>query len=151
MKRFFGSLLLRLIRGGVVLRKGEHQVISAMVAELPDHLRDTVESQFNEYNLVQRETDGRALNFYKISLVNAQPLQTQAVLHGNNHDAPLISVAVSLPGQAEPLYATLNAVNGRAFCVSFSRPVPEASDERVPKITRVTHAWRANFPTRGDA
>lgn len=134
-----------------MLRKGEHQIVSAMVAELPDHLRNTVESQFNEYNIVQRETDGRALNFYKMGFLSAKPRQTRAVLHGNGDEATLIRVSVSTPGQTEPLHATLNAVAGRAFCASFSRPVPEAGDERAPKITKVTHASWTNFPTRGDA
>jgi hypothetical protein len=151
MKRFFGSLLLRLLRGGVVLRKAEHQIVSSLVAELPEHLRSTVESQFNEYNIVQREADGRALNFYKMSVLSATPLHTRAVLHGNTDSAPLIRVSVSTPGQAEPLHATLNAVAGRAFCVAFSRPVPEASEESAPKVTKVTHAWRANFPSHGEA
>jgi hypothetical protein len=151
VKRFFGSLLLRLIRGGVLLRKGEHQIVSAMVAELPDHLRNTVECQFNEYNIVQRETDGRALNFYKMGLVSAKPLKTQAMLQGNSDNAPLIRVSVFTPGEVEPLHAALTAVAGRVFCASFSRPVPEAADERAPKVTQVIHAWRATFPARGDA
>ena len=151
MKRFFGSLLLRLIRGGVLLRKGEHQIVAAMVAELPDHLRNSIESQFNEYNLVQREADERALNFYKMGLFSARPLQTKTILDGSSNDAPLIRVSVSIPGQADPLHATLNAVAGRAYSASFSRPVPTSSDEREPKITKVTHAWRANFPALGDA
>jgi hypothetical protein len=151
MKRFFGSLLLRLLRGGVVLRKGEHQIVSSLVAELPDHLRSTVESQFNEYNIVQREADGRALNFYKMSFLSATPLQTRALLRGSSDSAPLIRVSVSTPGQPEPLHATLNAVAGRAFCAAFSRPVPEINDDRAPKIPKVTHAWRANFQPRSEA
>ena len=110
-----------------MLRKGEYQIISSMVAELPDHLRSTVESQFSEYNLAQREVDGRALNFYKMSLLSTKPTPPQAMLHSNK-EAPLIRVSASTPGEAEPLHATLRAVAGRAFCASFSRPVTEAPD-----------------------
>ena len=134
-----------------MLRKGEHQIVSSMVAELPDHLRDTVDSQFDEYNLAQREVDGRTLNFYKMSLFSAKPHQPRAVLHGNKREAPLMRVSVFTPGEAEPLHATLNAVAGRAFCVSFSRPVPEAHDGQALKITKVTHAWQSEFPARSDA
>jgi len=151
VKRYFGSLLLRLLRGGVVLRKGEHQIVSAMLAELPDHLRETVESQFNEYNLVQREADGRELNFYKMGLLSGRPLQPRALLHGNSENAPLIRVSVSTSGAVEPLYGTLSVAAGRAFCASFSRPVPEVRREEALKITKVTHAWQSNFPARSDA
>jgi len=36
-----------------------------MVDELPGKLRAVVEAQCETYNLVQREADGRALNFYR--------------------------------------------------------------------------------------
>jgi hypothetical protein len=149
VKRYFGSLLLRLIRGGVLLRQGEHQILSSMVAELPDHLRSSVENQFAEYNLVQREVDGRALNFYKMSLFSAKPLQVRAALHGKRQD--LIRVSASAPGEAEPIHATLKVVAGRAFCASFNRPAPELSDGRPLMITKVTHAWQSEFPARSDA
>ena len=148
MKRYFGSLLLRVVRSGVVLRKNEHQIVASMVAELPDHLRGTVESQFNEYNLVQREADGRTLNFYKMGFMSAKPRQPQNALHGTKAAAPLMRVSVSTPGDTEPLHATLNAVNGRVFCVSFSKVVPESNLGQAISITKVTHAWHSNFPTR---
>ena len=107
---------------------------------MPDHLRGYVESQFNEYNLAQREVDGRTLNFYKMSLFSTKPHQLQTVLHGKRTEAPLMRVSVSIPGDAETLQATLNAVAGRAFCVSFSRPVPETRDGQALEITKVTHA-----------
>ena len=133
-----------------MLRKGEHQIVSSLVSELPDHLRTTVESQFSEYNLAQREVDGRTLNFYKMSLFSARPLQPRALLHGERAETPLIRVSVATPGESEPLHATLNAVAGRAFCASFSRPVPEVLDGQALKITKVTHAWQSNFPARSE-
>ena len=150
MKRYFGSLLLRLIRGGVVLSNGEHLIVSSMVGELPDHLRSTVESQFSEYNVAQREADGRALNFYKMNLLSAEPLPLQVMLQSDK-EASLIRVSVSTSGEAEPLHATLNAVAGRVFCASFSRPVPETQEESQLKIIKVTHAWRSEFAARNDA
>lgn len=35
-----------------------------LIAELPPHLRDKVERQFESYTSVQREVDKRSLNFY---------------------------------------------------------------------------------------
>ena len=146
MKRFFGSPLLRLVREGVVLRRGEYQIISAMVAELPEHLRSIVVRQFSEYNLVRREADGRALNFYKMGIFSAKPLQTQAALHGKDGAAQLINALALTPGQAEPLHATLNVIGGRVFCVSLSRPVPDSTDGQAIKMTNFTHGWQENFP-----
>jgi hypothetical protein len=40
-------------------------LLEQLVASLPPPLRSAVESQFDAYNLVQREVDGRALNFYR--------------------------------------------------------------------------------------
>jgi hypothetical protein len=151
VKRYFGSLLLRLLRGGALLRQGEHQLVSSMVAELPDHLRNSVESQFNEYNLVQREVDGRALNFYKMSLFSAKPLQVRAALDGKRDETTLIRISVSTPGEREPLHAALKVVAGRVFCASFSRPVPETRDGQLLKLIKVTHAWQSEFSARGDA
>jgi len=151
MKRYFGSLLLRLIHGGVLLQKGEYQIVASMVAELPDHLRGPVESQFHECNLAQREVDGRTLNFYKMSFFSTKPQQLRAALYGKTEEAALLRVSVSIPGDAETLQATLNAVAGRAFCVSFSRPLPEISDGQSLKITKATHAWQSSFPASSRA
>ena len=150
MKRFFGSLLLRVMRGGVILRKGEHQIVASMVAELPDHLRSHVERQFDACNLAQRAVDGRTLNFYKMSLFSTKPQQLQTVLSGRAEEAVLMRVSVSIPGDAETLQVTLNAVAGRAFNVSFSRPLTEIRDGQSLKITAVTHAWRSSFPATSD-
>ncbi|MEP7282387.1 MAG: hypothetical protein ABI696_10450 [Rubrivivax sp.] len=146
MKRYFGSFLLRRLRGGVVLRREEHQVVSSMIAELPDHLRATVESQFNQSNLVQRESDGRALNFYRMGLFRTKPLSPRTRLPGGAGDSPLIRVSVSVPGEEHPLRATLSAVAGKAFCASFSRPLPDTDSERPLRITEVVPAWMASFP-----
>ena len=131
-----------------MLRKGEHQIVASMVAELPDHLRGPVERQFDACNLAQRAVDGRTLNFYKMSFFFTKPQQLQTVLYGRTQDAALMRVSVSIPGDAETLQVTLNAVVGKAFCVSFSRPLPEIRDGQSLKITTVTHAWRSNFPAQ---
>ena len=150
MKRFFGSPLLRLIRGGVVLHRAEYQIISVMVAELPEHVQRVVVRQFNEYTVVQREADGRALNFYKMGYFSSKPVQTSATLQGKAGEADLISVSALTPGQSEALHATLNVIGGRVFQVSFSRPVFDLKDGQALKMTKFTHAWHKNF-TQADA
>lgn len=151
MKRYFGSLLLRRMRGGIILQKREYQIVASMVAELPDHLRGLVERQFNECNLAQREVGGRTLNFYKMSVFSSKPQQLQTALYGSAKEAALVGVSVYIPGDAGTLQATLNAIAGRAFSVSFSRPLPEIRDGESLQITTVTHTWQSIFPASSDA
>jgi len=44
----------------------EEDLLRLSLKDLPTALRSIVESHLNAYNLVQREVDGRALNFYRI-------------------------------------------------------------------------------------
>ena len=130
-----------------MLQKGEYQIVASMVAELPDHLRGPVESQFNECNFAQREVGGRTLNFYKMGFFTAKPKALQTVLDGKAEHACLVRVSVCTPGDGEALEAELNVVAGSAFCVSFSRPIPETVDGQSLKITKVTQAWQSSLPS----
>ncbi len=143
MKRSYGSWLLRALRGGAVLTAGEQALLATLVAELPAHLRNVVEAQFDEYNLVQREVDGRALNFYKVSFFSFAPQPVSQVLESKRNEAPLVRLAVQT-GEPEPLHATLTAVNGRVFCASFSKRVPRSLGHEF-KVSKVVHAWKSNF------
>jgi hypothetical protein len=146
MKRTYGSPLLRLVRGGTTLLEGEFTLLRSLVEELPTHLRSVVEHQFDEYNLVQREHDRRALNFYAMSLFSRRPLPVTRKLECKRQEAPLLRLSALVDGAPDPLYAVLTAVNGRAFCVSFSRPVPRIQSELQLTVTHVHRAWKSNFP-----
>ncbi|WP_425260350.1 hypothetical protein ACPOLB_05710 [Rubrivivax sp. RP6-9] len=146
MKRTYGTPLLRLVRGGTTLSEGEFALLRSMVEELPDQLRSVVESQFDEYNLVQREQDRRALNFYAMSLFSKRPRPVTQSIKSKRQEVPLIRVSALVDGDPDPLYAALTAVNGRAFCVSFSRPVPEVQSEHELTVTHVSQAWKSSFP-----
>jgi hypothetical protein len=61
LKRQFGSRLSRLLGGGATLSSAEYALLDAAITALPPDLRAIVEAQFDAYNLVQREVDGRAL------------------------------------------------------------------------------------------
>ena len=145
MKRIFGTWIIRLLRGGQILTDGEHHLLSVVLAELPPHLRDKVERQFASYNLVQREIDRRALNFYRVRVGESGALPVTPLLNCKLDVAPLVRIAVNVKAQAEPLHAVLTAVNGRAFSLSFSRPVPSNSRPADYSIEKVTQAWLSNF------
>ena len=72
VKRTFGNWITRFLRGGQNLTGAEHRLLCLLVENLPPHLRDTAERQFESYNLAQREIDGRALNFYRVGVVEAE-------------------------------------------------------------------------------
>jgi hypothetical protein len=126
-----------------VLSTAEHRLLSSLVEELPANLRETIETQFAEYNLVQREADGRALNFYRVGLFSSTPLSVSPLLESKQEEALLIRLAAHI-GETEPLHATLTAVRGRVFCASFSRRVPRNLGNEF-KIGSVVHAWKSNF------
>jgi hypothetical protein len=128
------------LRGGTRLSSNELALLQAVVEHLPPGLRETVESQFEQYNLAQRESDGRALNFYRVGLAAAHPLPVSPSLPFD-HEAPLLRVSAVLAGDSEPLHAVLTAVLGRAFCLTFDRPVPSPPAE--VRVTRVIDSWRS--------
>ena len=143
MKRRFGSLLTRTLRGGANLSDEEHFLLKSLVDALPLGLRSVVSAQFNSYNLVQREQDGRALNFYRVPLIG-KPLPPGRLLEMKSDEAPLIGLVAQIEGETRPLHATLSAVHGRAFAVAFDRPVPSVGALRLG-VTKVSHSWRSNF------
>ena len=148
IKRHFGNAVSRVLRGGTTLRAAEHEVLVRLVKELPAPLRVIVESQFAQYNLVQREVDGRALNFYRIRWLSPTT-RGLPLLSQQGDEAPLIRLHLEVAGEKEPLHAVLGAVAGRAFCVSLSRPIAASLSPDDLHTKSVTQAWRSNF-TVGD-
>lgn len=149
MKRQFGTLFSRWVRGGVELTPFEWQVLERLVSELPQHLRSIVERQFEEYELVQREIDGRALNFYpsskrlKEARMGIWPLSAPR-LQMNCDEAPLIRLTMSVDAPSD-IHAVLHAVKGQVFCVSFNKDVRPFKSASGLNVVKTTHAWRSNF------
>ena len=140
MKSQFGSRLSRIIGRGSTLSPLEIAVLHALVAALPGSLRVVVEAQFNAYNLVQREVDGRALNFY----CESRDAKTLPLFAHKRETLPLVRITAATVSANEPLHAVLSAVNGRAFCVSFNRKPAPFEHRGVVKFEHVVEAWRGN-------
>jgi hypothetical protein len=151
MKRFFGARWSTWLRGGIVLTDFEWRVLDSLVSELPTHLRETVEAQFQLYVLAQRESDGHALNFYPAGSALRQlrkgtwrlsvpklPMECEV--------APLMKMRVKLATPPAEVNAVLRAVNGRVFSVSFSEDVRRLRSASGFEVIGVTQAWRSNFP-----
>ena len=144
VQRIFGNLATRLLRGGDVLSTAEHHILIQLVSHLPDQLRLPVEAQFNSYNLVQREADQRALNFYRVKIGRSGALPVSPLLKTKLAEAPLVRIGFSIRGESQPLHAVLTAVHGRVFCVSFDRPIPAEKGPDDFATAKVTQSWQSN-------
>jgi hypothetical protein len=145
VKRTFGAWITRLLRGGHTPTDAEHHLLCLLVGQLPPRLRATVERQFESYNLTQRESDGRALNFYRVRVGKSGALPVGPLLSSKLDVAPLVRISATVAGEIEPLHAVLTAVNGRAFSVSFNRAVSERVRPEALSVDKVTQAWKSNF------
>ena len=128
----------------MLLSELESEIMKRLVSELPAELRETVEAQFSAYELVQREVDGRALNFYPRrkemrGRFSAPLLQMEVA------EAPLVRMQFLIGNPPVVLHAVLTAVQGRAFCVSFSQDVRGLPSPARLEVSKVVHAWRSNF------
>lgn len=144
MKTQFGTPLSRLLSGGVVLSDLESWTLRTLVLSLPAELRHVVEAQFQRYVLVQREVDGRALNFYPRRRERTGDLRAP-LLQMDREDAPLVRVEISVAHPPGKLHAVLTAVLGRAFCVSFNQDVRPFSRASGFEVQDVEQSWRSNF------
>jgi hypothetical protein len=146
MKRHFGSFWVRSFLGnGTSLTEVEHRLTEELTRSLPDWLRATVEAQIEAYDLVQREVDGRALNFYRKRVGGADCMAGLPMLKMDGEEAPLVRLTALLGEDPDPIHATLNAVQGRVFCVAFSRRVENYPAATVVRVTKRTAAWRSGF------
>ena len=119
MKLEFGSWLQNLWFGGVNLLSIEKILLGKFLEYLPVGIRQTVEKQIDQYNLVQREIDGRTVNFYYKkflgSKVNIPVLSTKVI------EAKLLSLKFKILDEDKNLHANFWSVNGKFFCMNFSQ------------------------------
>ncbi|WP_147330508.1 MULTISPECIES: hypothetical protein [unclassified Duganella] len=113
-----------------------------MIDALPNELRETVQAQFEMYDLVQREIDGRALNFYRTS--STPPIFP--LLTMERDESPLVKITFAPNDNFGLVHGTLTAVKGRAFTLSFSKRIDGIQDAEAMVVQKVTQAWRSNFP-----
>lgn len=143
VKSAYGTLVTRLLSGGVTLSALEAAVFDRMVGCLPAELKDPLLGQLNEYNLVQREVDGRALNFYKKEAGRVTraglpelPLKPGEVL--------LLKMTFTVPGQDQSFHATMTAVDKRFFCLNFSHDLRPFRNAKEIKVQDIKQSWRSN-------
>ena len=139
MKSEFGNNFSRMLRSGVKLTPFEVCALKSCIQVLPDELSKVILDQLDQYNLVQREVDWRALNFYCMSgfrsIRDVQPL-----LPLKSDDVSLVKVAL-LTSCGKTINTVLHAVNGRLFSINFGISTKLFENETEIKITKVTESW----------
>jgi len=95
------------------------------------------------YNLVQREIDGRALNFYRKNCfrVVRDDLPRMPIEFG---DVKLLSMSFSIGTREKPLHASAHAVDGYFFSLNFSQDLRPFAGAFVLESLGITQSWRSN-------
>jgi len=134
------SDFLRVLRGGTRPTSFEKLCIEACLTHLPEQIKEIANSQLAQYNLIQREIDGRALNFYRVVRFNkiAEPTNLLPI---KSKDCVLLKLEVETDTQ-EKLNVTLHATSYRIFCIQFSRSVSKPKTIKGISITKCTQSWR---------
>jgi hypothetical protein len=139
MKSEFGNVFSRLFRCGVKLTPFETCALQCCIDALPNEISDVIIEQLEQYNLVQREADWRALNFYLVrgfqSVSNVEPL-----LSLKHNDVPLIKVAL-VNSRGETINVVLHAVSGRMFSINFGISIKPFQNETNITKTKVIKSW----------
>jgi hypothetical protein len=138
------QLLRKLFDRGTDLTLLEAALLRQMVAALPDPLRSPVQAQMDACNLIQREIDGRALNFYR--MVRGKPSREGLpALPIKPGEVVLLKAGFQIPGHGTLFHATLNAVNRQFFCLSLSHDLTQYAKENAVIMQETTPSWRSNL------
>lgn len=142
MKLEFGNLFTRLIWGGVRLLPLEQAVLTKLVESLPEQIREIVTTQLEACNLVQREVDGRALNFYRMvrGRVTREGVPNLPVKPG---EVLLLKIAFNLHNHEQLLHATMTAIDRQFFCVNFSQDLRPLGKYTRVVVQNITNSWRS--------
>ena len=131
--------LLRWLRGGIKETQFEFECLKLCLEHLPDKLRPVALKQISEYNLVQREIDQRALNYYNIS-VFLNVVNPSELLPISSDDCILIKLVVETENQ-DKINVALHATGYRIFCICFNKSVAHLANFSKLNVCSVTNSW----------
>jgi len=141
MKLVYGNKFYRALRGGVTLSPFELRALELCIQALPVDMAKVIIEQIEQFNLVQREVDWRALNFYKIRGFR-KVCEIRPLLALKSDDAPLVKVAFSIPN-GETINAVIHVFKGRFFSINFGASTKPVKDITELEIKKVTKSWLA--------
>ena len=134
--------LLRIFGSGVKLNSFELKVLGLGLKNLPDDLASIIRLQIEQYNLVQREIDSRAINFYRKSSLFGGVESISPILELKQNDVPIIKLEIKTE-KHKSVHAVFHAVNGRFFCITFSISTEELKHTKIVELVAVTKSWRS--------
>jgi len=134
---------MRLLKGGVKLTPVEGQLLELFQSSVPSEIQIPLDRQIAAYNLVQREIDGKALNFYRIRRwkVYRDDLPKLPVSPG---EIKLLSMELEESAASDVFHATFWAVDGYFFCINLSESTEHTAPQQI-RIRKVKQCWRSNL------
>jgi hypothetical protein len=148
IKKQYGNIFSRFFWGGVRLTPAEYLALDALIRQLPENLQRIAKDQMNAYNLVQREHDGRALNFYRKKAGKPNDMEGLPAFEQKTVEAPLIRISFKMGSSPEDYHAVLHTVNGRVFCCTFDRRLPKYIRDNQISVNNVEHSWKSCIQNR---
>jgi hypothetical protein len=144
MKTSFGNFFRRLMSNGVTLLPIEKNILTSLVEALPEGLQETARTQLQAYNLVQREVDGRALNFYRFRgfKIDRNGLPKLSIKPGT---VRLLSISFTAPSLSKPIHVTMHAVDGYLFSISSSQDLRLVARVSEIQTVKIEASWRSNM------
>jgi len=143
VKTQLSSHLMRLLKGGVNLTPVEGRRLKLFQSSVPSEIQIPFDRQIAAYNLVQREIDGRALNFYRIRRwkVYRDDLPKLPV---NPGEVKLLSMELGDSAASNAFYATFWVVDGYFFSINLSESIEHTAPKQI-RIRKVKQCWRSNL------
>ncbi|MHA2852290.1 hypothetical protein, partial [Vibrio harveyi] len=133
--------LRKMILGCTDLTPFEEQSIKLCIDNLPENLKGIAAAQFKEYNLIQREYDGRTVNFYKVKCLR-KVVNPNQLLPIKTDDCVLIKLELKTISN-ERIGVTLHATGHRIFSASFSKDVSNLGKIEGMRLEKLTKSWRS--------
>ena len=144
MKNVFGNIIARSFGGGVNLTAIEKELLELLPENLPPNIAKIIVQQIDLFNLVQREIDGRALNFYrlqrgKIDIASIPKIKTKKI------ETKLLSIAFEIEGESREFNATFTAIDGFFFCMNFSDDLRQYKKKSKLKVVKISKSWKSEL------
>lgn len=143
MKKQFSNFLLNLTRNGKQLSNLEEKLLSVFFDHVPEKIGVIIKQQFKPYNLLQREIDGRATNFYRIKKGKVKR-DDLPKLETKQNETKLMSMGFRIKNVDKNMYVTFWAVDGYFFCMNFSDNINEYLQEKEVEIFQIEKSYKSN-------
>ena len=144
MKNVFGNIITRTIGSGVSLTKIEKELLELLPINLPPNVAEIIIQQIDTFNLVQREADGRALNFYYIvkGKINRDSMP---IIKTKKDETKLLAITFIIEKEPREFHATFTAISGVFFCMNFSDDLRSYKKKSKITVAKISKSWKSDL------